>query len=215
MRIQEVNWETLHVIPFVCGPISNNVYAVMDSESRDCVVIDPSFSFDLVLQHIRELGYEPREYWLTHAHFDHIAGTAYPESLALGISAHLHPDDEPLFDEALRTMKRAVPFIVNCPRPVTDLSDGMELHVGKYKFKTLFTPGHAPGHCCFYCEQSGWLFAGDLVFYHSYGRTDLTGGSEAVLMKSIRERVLTLPPDTLIMPGHESYTFVRDEKVFY
>ena len=111
--------------------------------------------------------------------------------------------------------RRMLPVIVNTPKPVMDLEDGKLLHVGNYTFQTLYTPGHAPGHCCFYCEQAGWLFSGDLVFFQSYGRTDLTGGSEAVLMKSIREKVLTLPDETLVMPGHEDFTTVGDEKVFY
>lgn len=215
MRVQEIIFETLHVFPFICGPIANNTFALFDEESKDCVVIDPSFHFDRVLTHLDELGYRPREIWLTHAHYDHIVGTAYPESRNLKIQAHLHPFDEILFNEALQTMQRQIPFITDCPKPLMDLSDGMMLHVGKYSFETLFTPGHAPGHCCFYCEQAGWLFSGDLVFYHSYGRTDLTGGDEQTLFKSIREKVLTLPPKTLIFPGHEDYTKVQDEKVFY
>ena len=215
MIVQEVIFETLHALPFICGPIANNTYALYDEESKDCVIIDPSFSFDRVLEKVKALGYEPREYWLTHAHWDHFVGTAYPESINSGIQARVHPQDEILFDEGIRSMKRQIPFIGNSPRPVPDLTDRQELHVGKYVFQVLLTPGHAPGHCCFYCEQAGWLFSGDLVFFHSYGRTDLTGGSLPTLMKSIRERVLTLPDDTLILPGHEDYTFVRDEKVLY
>ena len=215
MIVQEVIFETLHALPFICGPIANNTYVLYDEESKDCVIIDPSFSFDRVLEKVKALGYEPREYWLTHAHWDHFVGTAYPESINSGIQARVHPQDEILFDEGICSMKRQIPFIGNSPRPVTDLADLQELHVGKYVFQVLLTPGHAPGHCCFYCEQAGWLFSGDLVFFHSYGRTDLTGGSLPTLMKSIRERVLTLPDDTLILPGHEDYTFVRDEKVLY
>ena len=100
MTIREVVFQTLHALPFVCGPIANNTYALFDEESKDCVVIDPSFSFDRVLSHLQDLGYQPREYWLTHAHFDHIVGTAYPESRNLNIKARLagnnnmvkHPD---------------------------------------------------------------------------------------------------------------------------
>lgn len=215
MNVQEVKFETLHALPFICGPIANNTYVLFDEESKDCVIIDPSFSFDRVLAKTAELGFQPREYWLTHAHWDHFVGTAYPESVALGIQAHVHPLDEILFDEGCRSMRYQVPFIKNSPRPVTDLADGKELFVGKFSFKALLTPGHAPGHCCFYCEQAGWLFSGDLVFWHNYGRTDLTGGDEATLMNSIRNRILTLPDETLILPGHEDYTRVRDEKVFY
>lgn len=215
MNVQEVCFETLHAVPFICGPIDNNTYVLYDEDSKDCVVIDPSFAFDRVLARVRESGYTPREYWLTHGHYDHFVGTAYPESLSSGVQARLHPLDRILFDEGRTTMRRAIPKIANSPEPRYDLSDGMILNVGKYEFEVLFTPGHAPGHCCFYCEKAGWLFSGDLVFYHSYGRTDLTGGDEAVLMKSIRERILCLPPETLILPGHENYTTVRDEEIFY
>lgn len=215
MIIQELIFGTLHALPFICGPIENNTFAVFDEASKDCVIIDPSFSFDRVLDAVEKLGYQPREYWLTHGHYDHFVGTAYPRALDLGVSARMHPQDKPLFLEGKTTMRRAIPVIANSPEPVMDLADGTELHVGAFSFWTLFTPGHAPGHCCFYCEQAGWLFSGDLVFWHSYGRTDLTGGDEETLMKSIRERILTLPPETLIMPGHNDYTTVRDEKVFY
>lgn len=215
MIVQEVVYKTLHAVPFVCGPIANNTFVLYDEADNDCVIIDPSYYFNHVLEKVKEMGLTPREYWLTHAHFDHFLGTAYPEALLLGVKSHLHPLDEPLFEEALDPRRYGIRFIGNSPRPVLDLSDGKELKVGNYSFRALFTPGHAPGHCCFYCEEAGWLFSGDLVFYHSYGRTDLTGGNEAVLMKSIRERVLTLPENTLIMPGHEDYTFVRDEAVFY
>ena len=215
MRIQEVTFETLHAVPFICGPISNNTYALYDEENRDCVIIDPSFSFNRVLDRVSELGVKPREYWLTHGHYDHFVGTAYQESRALGIEARMHPLDEPLFYEGIKSLKNSFPVIQNSPKPRMDLADGMELKVGKYIFEVLFTPGHAPGHCCFYCSQAGWLFSGDLVFWHSYGRTELTGGDEATLMRSIRERILTLPEETLIFPGHEDYTTVKDEKIFY
>lgn len=215
MNIEAKQFETLHVVPFVEGWIANNTYAVFDEESHECVIIDPSFSFDRILSKIKEAGYEPKEYWLTHGHYDHIIGTAYPDVISAGIPSRIHPLDEPLIHEAEETIAKAFPFIREIPAPNYDLADGMILSVGKYEFKTLHTPGHAPGHCCFYCEKAGWLFSGDLVFYQSYGRTDLTGGNEAVLMKSIREKILTLPPETLIMPGHEDYTTVGDEKRFY
>ena len=215
MKVQELVFENLHAVPFVCGYIDNNTFVIYDDESKDCVVIDPSFSFDRVLGWMQEHGLKPREYWLTHAHYDHILGMAYPEALELGVPSRLHPADEVLYKQAKASMAQAIPMIVNTPAPRMDLEDGMTLNVGPYEFKVLFTPGHAPGHCCFYCEKAGWLFSGDLVFYQSYGRTDLTGGNFETLMKSIREKILTLPPETLIMPGHEDYTCVRDEKVFY
>ena len=215
MIIQEVIFQTLHAVPFICGPIANNTYVVYDDNNGDCVIIDPSFSLNKVIEKAKDIGVSPREYWLTHAHWDHFIGTAYPESKKLGIHAHVHPSDEILYEEGIHTMKRQIPLIADSPKPVMDFYDNQKLYIGGFEFLVMHTPGHAPGHCCFYCRQAGWLFSGDLVFYHSYGRTDLTGGNETILMKSIRERILTLPDDTLILPGHEEFTFVRDEKVFY
>ena len=215
MIIRKVTYDTLHALSFVCGPILNNTFALFDEESRECVVIDPSFSFDGVLNYLQEQGYQPREYWLTHGHYDHFVGTAYGNSRALNIDAHLHPLDKPLFYEGILSLQKAVPFIRDCPEPRLDLEDGMLLRIGKFSFEVMFTPGHAPGHCCFYCKEANWLFSGDLIFRHSYGRTDLTGGDVKTLMKSIREKILTLPPETLIMPGHEEFTTVKDEKNFY
>ncbi len=215
MQVTDVSCGTLRSVPFVLGPIENNTFLLYDEETKDCVVIDPSFDFDRVLPAIEKRGLKPRAYWLTHGHFDHFVGTGYPASLVLGIDAHMHPLDVPVFKEYQKSMLSAVPFIKDCPLPVTDLEDGKVLHVGKYAFKTLLTPGHSPGHCCFYCEEAAWLYSGDLVFWHSYGRTDLPGGSEDALMESIREKVLTLPDNTLIMPGHNDFTTVRGERIFY
>ncbi len=215
MQVSEVSSGTLRSVPYVLGPIENNTYLLYDEETKDCVVIDPSFGFDRVIPDIEKRGLKPREIWLTHGHFDHFVGTGYPASLALGINAHMHPLDESVFKGYRQSMASSVPFIKDCPLPVMDLTDGGTLRVGKYEFTTLLTPGHSPGHCCFYCEAAGWLYSGDLVFWHSYGRTDLPGGSEDALMTSIREKVLVLPDDTLIMPGHNDFTSVRGERMFY
>lgn len=215
MQVADVSFGTLRSVPFVLGPIENNTFLLYDEEMKDCVIIDPSFDIDCVLLAAKKLGLKPRAYWLTHGHFDHFVGTGYPASLALGIDAHMHPSDEAVFKEYQRSMTAAIPFIKDCPLPIMDLAEGKVLTVGKYEFTTLLTPGHSPGHCCFYCEKAGWLYSGDLVFWHSYGRTDLPGGSEEDLMRSIREKVLPLPDDTLIMPGHNDFTTVRSERIFY
>ena len=200
---------------FVVGAVQTNFYFLYREGSPDTIVFDPADLGDRLYEELDKRGLKVKAIFLTHAHFDHIVGTAYPDVLEKGIPSRLHPLDKVLYEESKTSMNRAIPILKNTPEPRMDLEDGMMLNVGPYKFEVLFTPGHAPGHCCFYCEQAGWLFSGDLVFYHSYGRTDLTGGDEDVLMKSIREKVLTLPPETLIMPGHNDYTRVRDEKVFY
>ena len=215
MIIQPYEHEHLKMIPFVLGFISNNSYALYDDRTNDCIVIDPSLHFDEVLLKLDEKGLRPRDFWLTHGHFDHYIGTGEKAVLERGIPAHMHPLDQPLYESGGVSLRAPLPQMKFCPQPVTDLEDGKILKVGAYEFQVLHTPGHAPGHCCFYCAEAGWLFSGDLIFYHTYGRTDIFQSCEADLFRSLREKVLTLPEDTLIFPGHEEFTRVGEEKMMY
>jgi glyoxylase-like metal-dependent hydrolase (beta-lactamase superfamily II) len=102
---------------------------------------------------------------------------------------------------------------VTAPAPDRLLKDGDEVRVGNLTFKVIHTPGHTPGGCCFYLpEDGGHLFAGDTLFAGSIGRTDLAGGDFTALMESIKGRLLTLPPDTVVYPGHGPTTSIGDEK---
>ncbi len=127
----------------------------------------------------------------------------------------MHPDDEIIRENGGIASNSSAGQEKYCPKPAIHLRDGMTLAVGKYEFQVLHTPGHAPGHCCFYQKEAGWLFTGDLIFYHDCGRTDLLGGNPAALMNSIREKILTLPDETLIFPGHEEFSSVGAEKPYY
>lgn len=215
MRVQPLSWKTLQMKPYINGFLENNTYVLSDIDSGDCVIIDPSFHFELVLADMQKNGLQPREYWLTHGHFDHFIGIGCPEALDLKVPCRMHALDNEIFREGGESARSEHPLTKNCPFPQLPLEDGMLLNVGAYAFKVLLTPGHSPGHCCFYCAEAGWLFSGDLVFYQSYGRTDLMGGDTDALFQSIREKVLTLPDDTLIFPGHNDFTVVKDERPIY
>lgn len=215
MKIESLQYQSLRVVPFVLGFLNNNTYVVFDEETKDCVVIDPSIHFEEVLKRMDKAGLVPREYWITHGHFDHYIGGGTDESLALNPPLHMHPADKPLFEDGGVSLRGPLAKTAKCPMPILDLEDNKIMKVGNYEFKVIHTPGHAPGHCCFYCEAAGWLFSGDLIFYHSFGRTDLLGGDETVIFESIRRKVLTLPEDTIIMPGHDDFTTVANEKFIY
>lgn len=215
MNVTPLSFGNLRVLPFVTGFLENNIYALYDEAEKDCVVIDPSFNMDRVLPVLAERGLAPREFWLTHGHFDHFIGIGDPNTCALGIPTRMHPKDEPLFHDGGKELRMPMRLVSRCPEPVMDLAEGLELKVGAYSLIVMETPGHSPGHCCFYCKEAGWLFSGDLVFWHSCGRTDLMGGSEVQLLESIRTKVLTLPDETIVLPGHNDYTTVGDEKRFY
>lgn len=100
----------------------------------------------------------------------------------------------------------------NCPEPTVGISGGETLNFEGESFEVIFTPGHSPGHLCFYNAKENVLIAGDTLFAGSIGRTDLPGGDYSTLMTSIREKIFTLPPSTKVLPGHGPDTTVEEEK---
>lgn len=215
MIIQPYSYENLKMFPFVAGFLENNTYLLADVSSGECVVIDPSYGFRDALKKIEDEKWMLKEVWLTHAHFDHTMLAYLANEMDPPVPIAMHPGDEAL-RVARGVAKNGNPGThVDCPEPSIHLTDGMTLHVGSYQFTALHTPGHSAGGCCFYCRSAGWLFSGDLVFYESYGRTDLIGSSTEALFRSIHEKVLTLPDETIIFPGHNDFTSVEHERLFY
>lgn len=214
MELTNYTYESLRMVPIQTGSMANNCYIVADTERKECVVIDASFDFQQVLRKIEEEGWRWTALWLTHAHFDHIYGAKLTETEGRDVPIALHPDDE-----AIRTGGGSARVGQarggNCPAPRIPIADGTRLTVGKYGFTVLHTPGHSPGSVCYYCAAAGWLFSGDTVFYHDHGRIDLFGGSQRQIEASINTRVLTLPDETLIFPGHEAFTSVGAERPFF
>ncbi len=208
-------FEDLVMIPFQMGPIKNNTFLIADTKTQECVVIDPSFGSEAVLDRIKKEGWKLKAVWLTHAHFDHLAGVEELMASIPDVVLAMHPADEIIRAKGGVANSATSSAGVSSPKPSIDLKDQMELSIGSYHFIVLHTPGHAPGHCCFYQPEAGWVFTGDLVFYHDYGRTDLIGSDPEALMRSIHEKILVLPDKTLIFPGHEDFTSVENEKPFY
>ena len=201
----------LKIISLTLGPVQTNSFIVADTDTGDAIVVDPSWDGALIAKTAAEQGWQIKEIWLTHAHFDHIGGVAeLVDALPEVPPVLLHSDDLDLWKKgggaALFGFK-----IVPGPEPET-LINGQILQLGKFSFETRHTPGHRPGHCAFYCADADILFSGDLIFYRSVGRTDLPGGDWATLEASIREQVYSLPDQTRILSGHGEETNVGDEK---
>jgi hydroxyacylglutathione hydrolase len=198
-------------IPFVLGPLENNTYLIVDTETNEAVVIDPSFESEIVLAEIRQQGWRLTQVWLTHAHFDHIAGVSIiAESTTQPLPVGLHPGDLILWKQ----YGGAPPFgvkIARGPEPSIFFSHGQQLQVGKTTFEVRHTPGHTRGHVVFVCHEAGFVLCGDLIFKGSVGRTDLAGGDTNKLMNSIRSQILTLPPETRLYSGHGPDTTVGEE----
>jgi hydroxyacylglutathione hydrolase len=192
------------------GLIQTNCYLVGCEETGDGAVIDPGGHPQRILAEVERHGLTIKYVLNTHAHFDHTdANGAIVQ--ATGAPLALHPADRSL----LKASGGAALFGLQAdpsPPPQLDLGDGEELEVGQLCFQVLHTPGHTPGHVCFYEATEGVLFDGDLLFRRGVGRTDLPGGSWQQLMNSIQEVLFALPDETIVYSGHGPATTIGEEK---
>jgi hydroxyacylglutathione hydrolase len=203
----------LEIISFVLGPVLTNVYLVADPKTKAAVVIDPAWDGALIASEAGRRDWSISQVWLTHAHFDHIAGAgelaarvAPPPQIAL------HPLDLPLW----RMQGGAKMFGMHIdagPEPQIALAHRQILHLGEYEFEVRHAPGHTPGHVIFCCPAEKIVFCGDVIFQGSIGRPDLPGGDYHALMDSIRTQILTLEDETSLLSGHGVVTTVGEERV--
>jgi len=192
------------------GPLQTNCYVVGCEETHLGVVIDPGGDAADILAAVERDKLAIQYVLLTHAHFDHIGAVAEIVQATRAPLA-LHPDDLPI----LRARGGATMFgifIRPSPAPSLALSDGQVIEVGKLELHVLHTPGHTPGHVTFHEATAKAAFDGDVLFQMGIGRTDFPGSSFHQLMESIRNKLFTLPDDTIVYPGHGPATTVGDEK---
>jgi hydroxyacylglutathione hydrolase len=202
---------SMSCLRFVLGPLENNSYLIVDSESGDAVIVDPSFDSQTILEEIRLHGWLLRQVWLTHAHFDHIAGVGVVAASTIPpVPVGLHPGDLMLWKQSGLAPSFGIKFEPGL-EPSIQFSHGQILHVGKLTFEVRHTPGHTRGHVTFVSQNEPLALCGDLIFKESVGRTDLPGGDAAALFKSIHSQILTLPPATRLLSGHGPETTVGDE----
>jgi hydroxyacylglutathione hydrolase len=202
----------LEIIPLPLGPLMTNTYLIADPATGEAVVIDPAGDADVIAAEAAGRGWRIGSIWLTHAHFDHLAGSAaLADQLSPPPPVALHPEDYPLW----RAEGGAPAFGMHIdpgPEPTIDLVHGMTLYVGGNVLEVRHAPGHTRGHVIFYCAGAAVAFVGDVIFQGSIGRTDLPGGDYEALMSSIRSQVLTLPDETRLYAGHGPDTSVAAER---
>lgn len=202
---------SLLIETFTLGPIGNNTYLIIDPVTHSAALIDPSFEIQHVIKRVRQAAYNLEQIWLTHAHFDHIAGVhLLAGSRTPPLPVSLHPGDLPLYHDLGGARKFG--FHVQAgPEPSVLLAHRQSLTIGEILVEVRHTPGHTPGHVVFYAPSAGVVFCGDLIFYGSVGRTDLPGGNHRQLIESIQAQILSLPPQTRLFSGHGPETTVGDE----
>jgi glyoxylase-like metal-dependent hydrolase (beta-lactamase superfamily II) len=172
------------------------------------VLIDPGGETGRVLQTAEALGADIQAILITHGHIDHIGGLN--EAIAAtGAPVWMHPDDIWLFEKGMFGSEA-----IGVPENATMIADGDLIEAAGMGFKTLHTPGHSPGHVCFWVEGAPepLLVGGDLIFMGSIGRTDLPRGDLRTLVNSVKDKVWVLPDETTILPGHGPTTTIGFEK---
>lgn len=202
---------TLQVETLVCGPIENNVFIIFDTDTKEAVVIDPSFEPEKIIFFLQENHLHVNRVLITHAHFDHFYGLPHLLQKISSINTvHLHKLDL-LQWQSGGGARKFLGSMLDVNAPFVFVNHSEKVPLGKSVFEVRHVPGHSSGSVIYYCEEIHSAFVGDLIFYHSVGRTDLEDGDGAKLLQSIQSQILTLPDDTVLYPGHGPATTVAEE----
>ena len=191
------------------GPFQENCYVIGDGETG--AIVDPGDEAARIALAVEQTGLEIGQILVTHTHIDHVgAVAALADEYACPVL--MHAEAEPMLEQL---PAQAIMMGLRFGKvPVVDrhVDDEEVIKVGGLELRSLYTPGHAPGHLAFYIESEAVVFVGDALFAGSVGRTDLLGGNMEVLMRSINQRLLTLPDETKVYPGHGPRTTIGDER---
>lgn len=193
------------------GDFATNCYILACPETRQAIVIDPGQPDPWIWETVQLENLTVKEIILTHGHCDHIGGVAYVKQWS-GAPVRMHNNDRPMMRDARLNGSAFFGEPFTAPEPDGSLKEGDEVAVGNLRLKVLFTPGHSPGSISLYTK--GHVIAGDALFAGSIGRTDLPGGEIKTLLKAIKTKLLTLPKETIVYPGHGPETTIGDEAAY-
>jgi hydroxyacylglutathione hydrolase len=193
------------------GPFQENCYVIGDEATGAGAVVDPGDEAARIAFAVEQTGLEIAQILITHAHIDHVGAVAALVD-EYSCPVLMHAEAEPMLNQLpTQAMMMGLRF-GKVPAVDRHIEGDEVLEVGDLRLKALYTPGHAPGHLALYAESESVVFSGDALFAGSVGRTDLFGGDMELLMRSINERLLALPDETRVYPGHGPQTTVGDER---
>ena len=191
-----------------------NCYIILDEKSKETMVIDPAGDVDKIEELIHILDGKLKYIYLTHCHGDHILGVRELKNRCGG-KILIHREDA----EGLNDKNINLSGIIDIPEIelVADsrIDDNDLIHLGDLEFKVIHTPGHTKGGTCLYCQKENCLFSGDTLFRNTWGRTDLPTSSREDIMDSIVNKLMVLPDETIVYPGHGMMTKIGEEKSIY
>ncbi|MEM1422751.1 MAG: MBL fold metallo-hydrolase, partial [Planctomycetota bacterium] len=201
------------VARFALGPFMTNCYVLRGVDDASCWIIDAGLGPDVLIDHVRSSGLEPRGVILTHAHADHIGGLDDVREAFPGVPVSIHPEEAPWLDDPESNLSNNFGLPMRFAPAERTIEQGDTLGLAGEEWGVLHTPGHSPGSVSLYNAELGICFAGDTLFHGSIGRFDFPTSDGARLFASIREKLYTLPDTTLVLPGHGPETMIEYEKL--
>lgn len=192
-----------------------NALQAGEAGERGCILVDPGAQPEKIEACCQKHGAKPVAILLTHGHFDHTMAVEPILKKYGKMPVYALKEELPLLEEPkLNLSERFTTQVRLTGDVVTPVEDGQKLSLLGHTFTVIATPGHTGGGCCYYAADSGLLFAGDTLFRESYGRTDFPTGSMREIVKSIGGRLLPLPEETKVYPGHEAPTTIAHERKY-
>jgi len=196
------------------GVLATNCYLLTCERTHEALIIDPGFSIEessAILDGIRRSGAKVKYIVNTHGHFDHISGNRFLKD-SLRAELLIHADDACILSDPRRNLSYMLGLNISSPKPDRLLKDGEKIEIGELRLTVMHTPGHTEGSISLLCIEENAVFTGDTLFAGSVGRTDLPGASLRKLLKSLNERLLKLPDETIVYPGHGEKTTIGQER---
>jgi len=203
---------------FTFNPIQVNCYIIYN-EQYECIIIDPSCYFEdectLLQNYITNNNLCPKLSIATHFHFDHLMGASFVFK-QYGIKLYGHKDYKLLFEKFdIKNQIQLFDFKMEMPNePIVELEHGNNIKFGSETLEIIHVPGHSPCGIAVYCKNQNFLFSGDILFEDSIGRTDFYRGDYNLLISGIKEKLLILPDNTIVFPGHGNKTTIGKEKKY-
>jgi len=205
---RELLVRTLHV-----GPMTACCYLIGGSDGAGGTIIDPGDEADRITEAVEATGIAVKQIILTHGHADHIAALEEVRNAFPKAEVMIHADDAPMLERPSLNLSLFLGQSINCTPADRLLHDTEVVELGGLEANVIHVPGHTPGGVCLHVPDAAIVFTGDVLFAGGIGRTDFPGGSEAALLAGIRDKLLRLPPETTVYPGHGPSSTIAHEKL--